>query len=127
MKDAVITIKLEKVGARALPLNKVKAISTAHITSQGERKFLLIDLFLDDPTVPTPNNAVRIVRILSLHFNARTFFPEIYNPVEAYRKFIVTLLKYSNARPHPDLETVRLVKVNSFPTIKAYEDALWAQ
>ena len=125
MKGSVMTVKLEKVGARALPLNKIKAISSAHITSQGERKFLLIDLFLDDPAAPPPNNAVRTVRILSLHFNARAFFPEIYNPVEAYRKFIATLLQCSSARPHPDPETARLVKVNAFPTIKAYEDALF--
>lgn len=125
MKDTVMTIKLEKVGPRALPLNKIKVISSAHITSQGERKFLLFDLFLDDPAAPPPNNVVRTVRILSLHFNARAFFPEIYNPVEAYRKFIATLIRCSNARPHPDLETARLVKVNAFPTIKAYEEALF--
>lgn len=125
MKGAVMTVKLEKVGARALPLNKIKAISSAHITSQGERKFLLIDLFLDDPALPAQNNTVRTVRIFSLHFNARAFFPEIVSPVEAYRKFIVTLLECTGARPHPDPETARLVKVSAFPTIKAYEDALF--
>ncbi|MDQ1353450.1 MAG: Rhomboid family intrarane serine protease, partial [Acidobacteriota bacterium] len=116
---------LDKVGARALPLNKIKAISSAHITSQRERKFLLFDLFLDDPAEPPPNNVVRTIRILSLHFNARAFFPEVYNPVEAYRKFIATLLQCSGARPHPDLETAHLAKVRAFPTIKDYEEALF--
>ncbi|MDQ1352883.1 MAG: Rhomboid family intrarane serine protease, partial [Acidobacteriota bacterium] len=99
IKDTVMKVQLDKVGARALPLNKIKAISSAHITSQGERKFLLFDLFLDDPAEPPPNNVVRTIRILSLHFNARVFFPEVYNPVEAYRKFIATLLQCSGARP----------------------------
>lgn len=117
-------VNVDKVGARALPLNKIKAISSAYITSQGERKFLLIDLFLDDPAYLPANNTLRTVRILSLHFNPRAFFPEINNLVEAYRKFIGDILQSGNARPHPDLDSVQLIKTKAFPTIKAYEEAL---
>ncbi|HLP59214.1 MAG TPA: rhomboid family intramembrane serine protease [Candidatus Deferrimicrobium sp.] len=124
IKNTIMKVNVDKVGARALPLNKIKAISSAYITSQGEPKFLLIDLFLDDPAYLPANNTLRTVRILSLHFNPRSFFPEINNLVEAYRKFIGDILQSGNARPHPDLDSVQLIKIKAFPTIKAYEEAL---
>ena len=124
IKGPIMKVNVEKVGARALPLNKIKAISSAHITSQGSRKFLLIDLFLDDPAGPSANSTIRTVRIFSLHFNPRKFYPEIYSPLEAYRKFIGELLQASSARPHPDLDSVQLVNMKEFPSIKAYEEVI---
>lgn len=126
IKGPIMKVNVEK-GLRALPLNKIKAISSAQITSEGGRKFLLIDLFLDDPAgdpVTGTVSTIRSVRILSLHFNPRKFFPEICSPLEAYRKFIEELLQASSARPHPDLDSVQLVTMKVFPTIKAYEETI---
>jgi hypothetical protein len=124
IKGSIMKVNVDKVGARALPLNKIKAISSAYITAQGERKFLLIDLLLDDPVYIPANNTLRTVRILSLNFNPRTIFPDVVNLLEAHRKFIGEVLQSSSARPHPDLDSAQLIKTKTFPTIKAYEENL---
>lgn len=114
-----IALNVEKMGARNMPLSAIKAISVAQITNQGSQRFLLIDLFLDNPAAGA--TAIRTVRLFSLHFNPQKFFPNAANLLEAYKRFLGGILQVSGAHPLPNRDAVLLTHVKNYPTIKDYE------
>jgi hypothetical protein len=122
LKGAKITLNVEKIGQRILTLDKVKSIAVIKISSEGERPFYLIDLFLDDPKIHTP--VLRIIRLFSTNFNPQKFVSSVHNPLEAFIIFTSVLLRLSDAKPYPDLESVQLKRIRIFPTIKDYENSL---
>jgi len=120
-EESRILLEIENVGRRVFSLNEVRAISVVRITSQGNKPFFLIDLFADDPAA---GHDVHTIRMLTPQIALQQFFPNEADRLEAFRKFISRLLRLSGARPYPDLESVQLEKVLTFPTIKDYDDSL---
>jgi len=127
VKGGKIALNIENMGQRAFALGKIKVIAVVKITHPGERPFLLIDLFVDDPGAPNasiPQEAfIRTLRLLSTNFNPQKFVAGGQGPLEAFKIFTSSLLRLSKAKPFPDLESVQLKKVASFPSIKEYEDS----
>jgi membrane associated rhomboid family serine protease len=119
LKENKITLDLEKIGQRTLSLQNVQAISMVKITGEAERPFLLIDLFMDDPT--SENTEIRIIRMLS-NFNPQKFVPNAKDLLDAFKTFTATLLHLSGARAFPDIESVQLIKTKVYSTIGEYEN-----
>lgn len=128
VKGGKITLKIKNMGQRIFALEKIKAIAVVKISPPGERPFLLIDLFVDDPGAPTAPTAqeavIRTLRLLSTNFNPQKFVASTQGPLEAFKIFTSALLKLSKAKPFPDMESVQLKKVASYRSIKDYEDSL---
>jgi membrane associated rhomboid family serine protease len=128
VKGGKITLKIKNMGERILALEKIKAMAVVKISPPGERPFLLIDLFVDDPGVPTTPTVqeavIRTLRLLSTNFNPQKFVASTQGPLEAFKIFTSALLKLSKAKPFPDMESVQLKKVASYHSINEYEDSL---
>ncbi|UCH97091.1 MAG: rhomboid family intramembrane serine protease [Candidatus Aminicenantes bacterium] len=128
VKEKKISLKLENMGDRVFPLEKVKALAVVKISPPAERPFLLIDLLVDDPFALAGSAAdkivIRTIRLLSTNFNPKKFVPKAQSPLEAFKIFSSALLKLSGAKPFPDLESVQLKKITTFHTIKDYENSL---
>lgn len=116
-----IAIKVEKVGERSLMLSRIKMISVVKITGSTSRTYVLFDLFLDDPSVPGTGGQVRTVRLHSMHFDPRKFYPNPPTILEAYQQFSFFLINGSKARPFPHSESVQLKKLEPFDTVEDYE------
>jgi membrane associated rhomboid family serine protease len=129
VKEGRLAMNVDKVGQRALPLQKIKAISAAKIAPPAQGAFLLIDLFLDNPLAPTGDAIagvvkIRTLRILSTEFNPQSFIPNTKSLGEAFRAFTTGLLKMSGAVPIPDAASVQLQKMATFSSIEEYEKSL---
>ena len=122
LKDGKIALNMEGLGQQLLPLNSVRSIATAEITSPQEIPFLLIDLFLDDPKT----NAIKIrtIRLFSTEFDAKKLFPSFQDDWEALKGFISVLLKVSGATAYPDQDSVLLDPPLNFYSIKEYEKSI---
>jgi membrane associated rhomboid family serine protease len=94
VKGGKIALNIENMGQRFFALEKVKAISVVKISPPGERPFLLIDLFVDDPGAPTAATAqevvIRTLRLLSPNFNPQKFVAQAQGPLEAFKIFTCT-------------------------------------
>ena len=103
-------------------------IAVVKISPPGQRPFLLIDLFVDDPGAPNNPTAqsavIRTLRLLSTNFNPQKFVAGDQGPLEAFKIFTSSLLRLSKAKPFPDLESVQLKKVTGYRSINEYEDSL---
>ena len=121
-EESRILLEIENVGRRVFSLDKVRAISVVRITSQGNKPFFLVDLFVDDPSAA--GHDVRTIRMLTPKIALQRFFPNEADRLEAFRKFISRLLSFSGARPYPNIESLQLKKVITFPTVKDYDDSL---
>lgn len=119
IREGKIGLKLKNIGNRYVALNKILAVSVARILSAAEKPYYLIDLFIDDPREYRP--AVRTIRLSSSTFDPKRLVPDAADSLTALRTFISVLLKQSNARPHPDQDSVLLNKVREFASIKDYE------
>ncbi len=128
VKGGKIGLSIKNMGHRVFALEKIKMIAVVKISPPGERPFLLIDLFVDDPDapdVPTARAAViRALRLSSTTFNPQKFVAGGQGPLEAFKIFTSSLLRLSKAKPFPDLESVQLKKVAGFRSIDEYEDSL---
>jgi membrane associated rhomboid family serine protease len=130
VKGGKIALNIENMGQRIFALEKIKAIAVVKISPPGERPFLLIDLFVDDPGAPTAPTAqeavIRTLRLLSTNFNPQKFVAHTpgQGPLEAFKIFSSSLLKLSNAKPFPDIDSVQLKKVAGYRSINEYEDSL---
>lgn len=122
VKGTKITLNVDGAGQKAFLLDKIQAISVAKISPPSKNPFLLLDLFIDDPT--DQNIDIRTIRFFSTTFNPQKFVPNAQNPLDAFKVFTTALLKLSGAKPYPDLESVQLKKIKVFPTIKEYEDSI---
>jgi len=122
VKGKKMTLHVQGAGQKIVSLDKIQVISVAKISSPAEGPYLLLDLFLDDPTGDSLD--VRTIRFLSKTFNPQKFVPGAKNPLEAFNVFTSALLKLSGAKPYPDLESVQLKKIKVFPTVKEYEDSI---
>jgi hypothetical protein len=130
VKGGKIALNIENMGQRIFALEKIKAIAVVKISPPGKRPFLLIDLLVDDPGAPTPPAAreavIRTLRLLSTNFNPQKFVAHTpgQGPLEAFKIFTSSLLKLSNAKPFPDIDSVQLKKVAGYRSINEYEDSL---
>jgi len=120
IKGDKISIDALKIGPRLLPLDKVKTIAVAEITSPYEPSYYLIDLFLDDIKSDLTN--IRSIRLFSSAFDPVKFFPDITDPKKALKAFVSFLLKTSKATPIPDESSVLLEKPHKYFFIEDYED-----
>jgi membrane associated rhomboid family serine protease len=130
VKEGRIALNVDKVGQRALPLQKIKVVSTVKITPPGQSAFLVIDLFLDDPKThsavdkQTSMINIRTLRVSSKTFNPQSIIPNTKSLSHAFQVFNAGVLKLSKAVPFPDLESVQLKKISTFSSIEDYETAL---
>jgi tetratricopeptide (TPR) repeat protein len=120
IKGDKLSIDALKIGPRLLPLDKVKTIAVAEITSPYEPSYYLIDLFLDDIKSDLTN--IRSVRLFSSAFDPVKFFPDVPDSKKALKAFIAFLLKTSKATPVPDESSVLLEKPHKYFFIEDYED-----
>ena len=119
IKDRKLHLNVENVGPRSLPLESIKVLSVVKIAPPGQRQFLLIDLWMEDPAVHTGD--VRAIRLLSTHFNPQTFIPNTPTPLDAFRVFLSILHNTGSPRPYPDLESIQMQKLHPFVSVEAYE------
>lgn len=128
VKGGKIALNIENMGQRIFALEKIKMIAVVKISPPGERPFLLIDLFVDDPGAPTDPTAredvIRTLRLLSTNFNPQKFVAGAQGPLESFKIFTSALLKLSKAKPFPDMESVQLKKVAGYRSINEYENSL---
>ena len=128
IKGGKIALRIENMGQRVFALEKIKMIAVVKISPPGQRPFLLIDLFVDDPGAPNNPTAqsavIRTLRLLSTNFNPQKFVAGDQGPLEAFKIFTSSLLRLSKAKPFPDLESVQLKKVTGYRSINEYEDSL---
>jgi membrane associated rhomboid family serine protease len=128
IKGGKIALSIKNMGQRVFALEKIKMIAVVKISPPGERPFLLIDLFVDDPGAPNTPTAqpavIRTLRLLSTNFNPQKFVAGDQGPLEAFKIFTSSLLRLSKAKPFPDLESVQLKKVTGYRSINEYEDSL---
>ena len=103
----------------SLKLADVHSISVVKILPERGRTYFLIDLFLDDPVGKL--SGIRLYRLSGTTFDPRRLVPGTQGPMEAFRIFLSILLKMSNAKLFPDIDSVRLQSIREFPTIEAYE------
>jgi len=122
IEGSTLLLEMERRSQKALPLEEVHSVSVVKIAPSPGRPYFLIDLFLVDPGAE--KSEIRTIRFTSNVFDPRRLVPGAAGPMEAYRIFISILLKLSNAKPYPDLESVRLQTVREFPTVDAYENSL---
>ena len=111
------------MGERTFPLEKIKGISVVKISPLGDRPYLLIDLLLDE-LKGLKKDALRLIRLSSTNFNPQKLFPSAPGPLDAFKVFTTSMLKMTGAMPFPDLESVELRKVATFPSVNDYENAL---
>lgn len=123
LKDDQLVIQVENVGTRIVSYNKIRAISVVKITPTPGRPYLLIDLFLDDPG--KRGDELRILRVSSTQFDPRTTISGSSDLLSAYRAFSTYIFAASGGGALPDLDSVKLKNLRSFPTIEAYEKALF--
>ncbi len=64
---------------------------------------------------------LRVLRMRSDAFDARTLEPAETGEVEAFRAFLAKLLTRSNAIPLPDFESARGVHLHGFESLEAYQ------
>lgn len=129
VRGGKIALSIENMGQKIFALGKIKVIAVIKISPPGERPFLLIDLFVDDPGAPphaptSQETVIRTIRLLSTNFNPQKFIAGDQGPLEAFKIFTSGLLRLSKAKPFPDLESVQLKKVAGFPSINEYENSL---
>jgi membrane associated rhomboid family serine protease len=128
IKGGKIALNIENIGQRVFALEKIKMMAVVKISPPGERPFLLIDLFVDDPGAPDTPTAqpavIRTLRLLSTDFNPQKFVAGDQGPLEAFKIFTSSLHRLSKAKPFPDLESVQLKKVTGYCSINEYEDSL---
>jgi membrane associated rhomboid family serine protease len=128
IKGGKIALSIKNMGQRVFALEKIKMIAVVKISPPGERPFLLIDLFVDDPDAPNTPTAqpavIRTLRLLSTNFNPQKFVAGDQGPLEAFKIFTSSLLRLSKSKPFPDLESVQLKKVTGYRSINEYEDSL---
>jgi len=128
VKGGKIALNMKNMGQRVFALEKIKVIAVVKISSPGERPFLLIDLFVDDPDAPDAPTArdavIRTLRLSSTTFNPQKFVAGGQGPLEAFKIFTANLLRLSKAKPFPDMESVQLKKLAGFRSIDEYEDSL---
>jgi membrane associated rhomboid family serine protease len=108
-----------KEGQQNLKLADVHSVSVAKILPEKGRSYFLIDLFLDDPVGELSD--IRLYRLSGTAFDPGRLVPWAQGSMEAFRIFLSILLKVSNAKPYPDVDSVRLQTVREFPTVKSYE------
>jgi len=122
IKDGNLSLNVEEIGEKLIPLNIVRSMAVVEISSRQELPFLLIDLFLDDPK--TNAFSIRTIRLFSTSFDPKKFFPDIQNSREALKAFILNLLELSGATAYPDQDSVMLNSVKSFLSIEEYEKSI---
>ncbi len=115
-------LKINEKGKTTLLLNKIKMISVVKIIPLNSKTIYLIDMFMDDYNSETAN--IRIIRFYSIDFDPGKFIPNAENVGDAFKKFILAILKFSNAKPFYDLDYLTLKKVKTFPSIEEYNDSL---
>lgn len=121
-KDSKMVLNIENVGRRMFALDTLQAISVIKITSQGDKPFFLIDLFVDDPAAAA--DYIRTIRMFTPQIPLERFFPNAPDRLDAFRKLIALLFNLSKARPYPDPDSVQLKRVIAFPTINHYNHSL---
>ncbi len=119
LKQDQMIIDIEGKGKRTFELKTVRAISFVKIVSQGDKPFILLDLFLDDPQ--SMSATIRTVRIKSPTFNPVRLYPDAGSLGPAFRTFTDWLMQHSGARPVPSIDSVTLKKISLFPTIDEYQ------
>ncbi|MCP4154795.1 MAG: hypothetical protein GY757_44145 [bacterium] len=112
-------LNVENVGERALGFEKIKAVGAVKISSQTKHPFLLIDLFLSDPSLPVPQ--ISLIRISSTNFDPQKLIPSATKQLEAFKIFISAIIRTSKSKPYPDEDTALLKKVKTFPTSADYD------
>lgn len=125
IKNGKIDLNMEGFGQQLLPLNSVRSIAAAEISSPQEMPFLLIDLFLDNPK--TNSTKIRTIRLSSTDFDPKKLFPGFQDDWEALKAFISILLKVSGATAYPDQDSVLLDPPLNFYSIKEYEKSILSQ
>jgi len=123
LEDDRLVIQVENVGTRTVGYNKIRAISVVKITPAQGRPYLLIDLFLDDPKIG--GDEVRTLRVSSMQFDPRSIISGSNDLLSAYRAFSTYIFAASGGGPLPDLDAIKLKNLRSFPSIEAYEQALF--
>jgi len=104
-----IYFEIKDVGVRALSYNRIRGLAIVKISPSGSKPYVLIDLFMDDPFMPS-KAPLRTVRFTTAGFNPQEFVPKAANLKEAFQSLMNFLLKKSGAKAFPDVETVLLKK-----------------
>ncbi len=115
-----IVLNIKDKGKTTLLLNKIKYISVVKIMSYNSRTIFLIDLFLNEMS----DENMRIIRTFSIDFDPMKFIPNAKNAGDAFKTFVMALLKYSGANPFYDMDYLILRKVKSFESIEEYDKSL---
>ena len=98
-------------------------ISVVRIKPATEKPFLMIDLLMDIPQ-ESQEAIIRLIRLSSNRFNPRKLVPKAPDALRAFRSFIMALMKISNAKPYPTIESVRCQKFVDFTSVEEYEKKL---
>ncbi len=117
-----LVLMIQDSGKTTLALNKVQLISTVKIMEYKSKIIYLIDLFLDNPK--SDKNNIRIIRIFSLDFNPVKFIPKAKTSGSAFKIFVESLLKYSEAKPYHGFDYLILKKVKAFASVEDYDNSL---
>jgi tetratricopeptide (TPR) repeat protein len=97
---------------------KIEALAVAEVRGLAIHPVVLVDVVLNWKESGEP--VLRVLRMRSDAFDARTLEPAESGEVEAFRAFLAELLTRSNAIPLPDLESAQGVHLRAFESLEAY-------
>jgi hypothetical protein len=98
---------------------KIEAVAVAEVRDLAIHPVVLVDVLLN--WKESGESVLRVLRMRSDAFDARTLEPAETGEVEAFRAFLTKLLTRSNAIPLPDIESARGVHLHGFESLEAYQ------
>ena len=98
---------------------KIEALAVAEVRGLAIHPVVLVDVVLN--WKESGESVLRVLRMRSDAFDARTLESAETGEVEAFRAFLAELLTRSNAIPLPDFESARGVHLHGFESLEAYQ------
>jgi hypothetical protein len=117
--DEAIALALPDERKARLAYAKIEALAVAEVRGLAIHPVVLVDLVLN--WKESGESVLRVLRMRSDAFDARSLEPTQTDEVEAFRAFLAELLTHSNAIPLPDFESARGVHLHGFESLEAYQ------
>lgn len=118
LEDA-ISLALPDGRKARLAYAKIEALAVAEVRGLAIHPVVLVDVLLN--WKESGASVLRLLRMRSDTFDARSLAPDETDAIEAFRSFLAELLTRSNAIPLPDYESARGVQLRDFESLEAYQ------
>jgi hypothetical protein len=118
LEDAISLVLPDGRKAR-LAYAKIEALAVAEVRGLEIHPVVLVDVLLN--WKESGASVLRLLRMRSDTFDARSLAPDETDAIEAFRWFLAELLTRSNAIPLPDFESARGLQLRDFESLEAYQ------